>query len=293
MTRRLLLALVALAATSGLAQPVRPAGDRALLPPDAFLGEWKAAANPRVFTRADLYGYIDGGAELYFELGFEQLTQQKYENGPDQITVDFYRMADPIAATGVYLAKCGRETPDGRFAERHTVNRYQLMFQRDRYFVIVTNASGNERRAPEVVKVAQFIAAKLPPNPRLAALAQLPQAGLVADSIRLIRGPVGLQSVFTLGEGDILQLGGRLTAVAGDYADPGGGHSTLIEVAYATPAAATAAMAHLQGHLDSYLTIVARTPDRLVFRDYEKKFGVATVAGSRLSIRLHLTEPPR
>ena len=293
--RRLLLTwvLAALAAPPCLAQPARPAGDTSLLPPDGFLGAWKVAGRARIFTHADLYGYIDGGAELFLELGFEQLTQQKYQSGSEQITVDLYRMTDLVASAGIYLAKCGRETPDRSFAERHTANRYQLMFERHRYFAIVANASGSERLAPDVTKFAAFVASRLPPSAPLAALSLLPPAGLVNGSVRLIRGPVGLQSIFTLGEGDILQLGGRITAVAGEYAEAGGGRSSRIEVVYPSALAAGAAMAHLQSSLDSYLTVVSRSRDRLVFRDYEKTFGVASVSASRLSVRLHLKEPPR
>ncbi len=44
------------------------------------------------------------------------------------MAVEIYRMADPVAATGIYLMKCGKETRDASFTERHTVNRHQLMF---------------------------------------------------------------------------------------------------------------------------------------------------------------------
>jgi hypothetical protein len=287
------LALAGLVVQEAYAQPVRPAGDAALLPPDGFMGAWKRPDGPRVYARADLYGYIDGGAELFFEFGFEQLTQQKYQSGASQVVIDFYRMTDPIAATGIYLMKCGKETPAAALGDRNTVNRYQLMFIRDRFFVIVNNVSGAEPLVPEVVKFASFIAAKLPPSPTLTAFSQLPQAGLVRDSLRLIRGPYGLQAVFTLGDGDVLQLGGRVTAVAGNYTDAATGTWTRIDVAYPSPAAASAAMNYLQDHLDPYLTTVSRTPTRLVFRDYEKKFGMVSVQGPRMSVTVRLTQMPQ
>ncbi len=296
MTRRVpavLAVLFALAVAPLAAQTARPIGDAALLPPDRFLGSWTRVGNPRVYARADLYGYIDGGAELFFEFGFEQLTQQKYQAGPNQIVVDFYRMADPIAATGIYLMKCGKDTPAPAFSERNTINRYQLMWVRDRFFAIVNSVSGAEAFMPDMVKFSSFIASKLPPARSLPLLAQLPAGGLVPDSVRLIRGPYGLQSVYTLGEGDILQLGGNVTAVAGNYVDSSRGAWTRLDVTYPTAAAATAALANLQDHLDPYLTAVSRSPARLVFSDYEKKFGEATVVGAKLTLRLHLREQPR
>jgi hypothetical protein len=284
--------LVALVVPQVYAPPARPVGDLNLLPPDGFLGTWKRLDSPRVFARDDLYGYIDGGAELFFEFGFERLTQQKYQSGRSQVAIDFYRMTDPTAATGIYLMKCGKETPAAALGDRNTVNRYQLMFVRDRFFVIVNNVSGAEALAPEVVRFASFVASKLPASPPVTVLHQLPQAGLVRDSQRVIRGPYALQSVFTLGDGDILQLGGRVTAVAANYSDADRGSWTRIEVTYPSPAAASAAMAYLQGHLDPYLTAVSKTPARLVFRDFEKKFGVVSIEAARMSVLVRLRDAP-
>jgi len=53
-----------------------------------------------------------------------------------------------------------------------------------------------------------------------------------------------------------------------------------------------AAFKHLTANLDSYLKPTSTTDTKLVFQDYEKKFGVVTVAGRRLQVRLHLTKPP-
>jgi predicted metal-dependent hydrolase len=53
-----------------------------------------------------------------------------------------------------------------------------------------------------------------------------------------------------------------------------------------------AAFNHLTANLDTYLKPTASTDARLVFQDYEKKYGVVTVAGRRLQVRLHLTKAP-
>jgi hypothetical protein len=247
--------------------------------------------NLRVFTKADLYGYIDGGAEVFFEFGFDSLTLQKYRSGANQVAVEIYRMADPSAAAGIYLMKRGKETPDASFKERHTLNRHQLMFQRHRYYVTINNLSGGDKAGPDLLKFGTLVAGKLPPATPAPELKRLPAAGLVAGSARLFRGPFGLQALYTLGEGDILQLGNRVMGVAGDYKDSGG-TSTRLLVEYPDAATAKKAFAHLQANLDQYLKPSEKTAARLVFKDYESKFGVATLVGRRLEIRLHLAKLP-
>jgi hypothetical protein len=201
-------------------------------------------------------------------------------------------MKDATAARGIYLAKCGgRETPGAGFTERHTIGRYQLMFQRERYFVVVNNASGSQEQVADLMLFARYIASKAPADQPVAALARLPQPGLVPGSMRIIRGPFTLQAIYTLGDGDILSLGGRITAVAGEYTSPAVGRHTLIQVIYPTPERAAQALTHLRTHLDRYLKPTSQTASRLAFSDYEQKFGIVTVEGPKLTVRIHLLKP--
>ena len=49
-------------------------------------------------TRSDQPQRINGGAELFLELGFEQLTIQKYKDGAQELGVEAYRMTDATAS---------------------------------------------------------------------------------------------------------------------------------------------------------------------------------------------------
>jgi len=292
LVRRAAFTLISLlVSASGATQAQKPVGDSALLPADGFSGAWKKNGPMKVFRSEDLYGHIDGGAEAFLELGFDQLTVQKYQDGANELTVELYRMTDPTAARGIYLARCGKETPEPALKERHTASRQQILLQRNRYYLVLYNTAGGAANAPMLVKAAQAIVPKLPADAPVPALALLPPAGLVPGSARIIRGPVSLQALYTLGDGDILQLGGKITGAAGDYKDAAGA-TTLIVVDYPAPAAAAAAFKHLKANLDTYLKPASATDSRLVFQDYEKKFGVASVNGKRLEIRLHLAKPP-
>jgi hypothetical protein len=302
--KRIVLAValgsVVAAATGGRVQAgaqatppaARSLGDAALLPTDASVPGWKRVENVRVFTRADLYGYIDGGAELFFELGFDQLTLQKYRSGANDVAVEIYRMTDPAAATGVYLMKCGTEARDPAFKARHTVNRHQLMFVRERYYVTVNNLSGTERIGPDLMRFGELVAARLAADRLPAELGLLPAQGLVPGSERLFRGPVGLQTLYTLGDGDILQLGGRTVGVAANYKDADA-TTTRMLVPYPDAAAAKQAFANVQRNLDKYLRPLTTTAARLVFKDYENKFGVVSLTGKQIDVRLHLPKAPQ
>jgi hypothetical protein len=270
----------------------RPVGDASLMPTDAAAPNWKRVENLRVFTQGDLYGYIDGGAELFLELGFDRLTLQKYRNGAGEFAVEIYRMTDPVAATGIYLMKCGKETRDPAFKARHTLNRHQLMFVRDRYYVTINNLSGADRMGPDLLKFGDLVAAKLPADRLPTELERLPVQGLVPGSERLLRGPFGLQSLYTLGEGDILQLGGKIVGVAGNYKGSTGA-TTLILITYPDAAAAKKAFGNVRQNLDTYLKPATTTATKLVFRDYESKFGIVTLGARQIELKLHLPKAPQ
>lgn len=275
-----------------LAPAVMGAGDEALMPAGAAIDPWKKTATPRVFTSSDLYGYIDGGAELFLEFGFETLTIQKYRYGPAEFSVEIYRLTDPEAAFGIYAMKCGQEKPDPRLHERHTRGRYQLQLVKNRYFIIINNTSGSEALIPALVEFAQAIAPRIAPAPPLKALGLLPAEKRVETSIRLLRGPYALQAVYVFGEGDVLQLAGKVLAASARY-DDGKEWFTRIAADYPSAEAAGRALAHLQANLDPYLKVLFKDNRRLLFQDYDSKFGEAVLDGTRLRLTVNLAEKPK
>ena len=76
------------------------------------VGDWSAAGKDAVYDRKTLYGYMDGGAEVYLAFDFRQVFTRKYA-GPDgrnqEISLDIYDMGAPAEAYGIF--SCDREDP--------------------------------------------------------------------------------------------------------------------------------------------------------------------------------------
>jgi hypothetical protein len=84
------------------------------LPPDfmgvAGIAGWVLAGTPRTFPKEGLYGYVDGGAEIFLQYGFRNL--QVYELVPEKaagpkksVTLEMYRMDSPAAAFGIFSTR--------------------------------------------------------------------------------------------------------------------------------------------------------------------------------------------
>lgn len=181
--------------------------------------ELTTTGSPRTFSGHDLYGHINGGAELFLEFGFEELQVQRYHAGEAECVREAYRMDSPAAALGIYLAKCGKETPTADLTARNTVNRYQLTVVQGPVFLQINNFSGDESLLPAMVSLARQGLADIPPTASLSTWDYLPDENRLDGSELLIRGPFALQPIFTLGEDDILQLHGEIFGVVADYYD--------------------------------------------------------------------------
>lgn len=285
------LALAIAATPAARAGPDAPRGDEGLLPGDEAVAGWKRAEPARVYSGPQLYELIDGGAEIFFEHGFDRVTVQRYARGADEVGIDLYAMRDAAAALGIYLARCGDETPAPGLGLRHTAGRHELLAVRGRFYVVVEDLSGSAERASDLVAFARALAPRLPAAEPVAALEALPKGGRVPGSERLVRGPLALESFIQLGEGDVLQLGGRVTAAAAAYQGPAG-RFTLVVVPYPDAAAARRAFAHVLAHLDPEIRPLARSDERLVFRDYSGTFGEVALSGAGIELRLGLAARP-
>jgi hypothetical protein len=278
-----LLAASLCACTRSAAPPADP------FPGDGFAGSWSRSGEHLVFTGPDLYNHIDGGAEVFLELGFELLEVQRYGSATGELTVELYRMTDHAAALGVYLLKCGQEAPAAELADRNTVNPYQLQLVRGSSYLTVNRMRG-EPTVADMVGFARQVASALDGD-ATDPFAALPAAGRVAGSERVIRGPFTLQEVLTLGEGNVLQLGTSVTALVADY-DEGGERITRLVAAYPDASGADAAFANLRGHLDPHLAVVREEPERLLLRDHASRFLVVVRQGVALTVEAGRTSAP-
>jgi hypothetical protein len=192
------------------------------LPADGFAAGWARAGETKVFPGRDLYGHIDGGAELFHEFGFEDLHVQHYARDDDELALEIYRMTSPEAALGIYLMKTGAGSSHPEIDAPNTANRFQLTMLRGDCFVQVNNFAGADSLVPVAAALARAALTALPDDEPEALLERLPEEGLIPGSQQLVRGPFGLEPIYTFGRGDVLRLDGRVFGVVGKYRDEEG-----------------------------------------------------------------------
>ncbi len=263
-----------------------------LIPPNAFLPGWRQANPLRRFVGQDLFNCINGGAELFHEFGFSELLVQKYTNDQHELSLDLYRMTSPESALGIYLIKMGTEVPIKGISVRHTANRYQIQAVKDCYFIQVQNLNGERDVVPVMAELLRQTVLGISAESPVTLLDRLPSKGLIAGSERLIRGMYGLQSLYTLGDGDMLKLGGKVFGVAGNYQDSNGRVFTRLIIIYPDSDDAADAFSYMLAHFDSYLRVLKKNQSGVLFQDYRNEYGIVLRSNNKLEITLRLGYRP-
>jgi hypothetical protein len=174
----------------------------------------KKDGEARIYDGKKLFDYMDGGAELYYEYGFEQACVQRYKAKEGEVTVEIYQMDTPAHAYGVYTFDTqGEHPPIGQDA---TYARGLLSFWKGRYCVRVL--SENEQFKDTLLAVGQAITKKIPQEgERPAILAFLPPQWVVGDSLLYFRGQISLNNSYFLSNQDVLLLGKGAEGITFQY----------------------------------------------------------------------------
>lgn len=149
----------------------------------------------RQFGHDGLWGYINGGADLYLEYGFEKLvTHQIILNG-SEYKADIYRMSSPEAAFGIYSVFRFRCRQSGVLHVHDCLTPYQYLAAKGKYYLSVSNTRGSETEIQNSLAIAGKILEQLENVDFMHPAAF--DSDLLAphmDNLKLVSGPLGLQN---------------------------------------------------------------------------------------------------
>jgi hypothetical protein len=135
----------------------------ALLPSARELAA-RSASGPK-FYFADLYRYIDGGAEAYLRRGFVALVHREYKTSAIELTVDIYDMGNPAGAAAICAAERSPESPAAAAGAEAFSGDGMLNFRQGRYYGKLLAFGDPGKSAPLLERAARAIAAKIGKQP--------------------------------------------------------------------------------------------------------------------------------
>lgn len=187
-----------------------------LLPRSSELGQWKPAGAPQLFTGEELFTYIDGGAEIYNEYGFRRVLVQDYRDSAGRaISLEIFEMLSPESAYGIYRFKTSRQGKPLDLGDEAQFADYYLNLWKGHFLVTITGLDPTQQAEPALLFFARTVDSKIKETASKPSLAlSLPKDGLIKESLKYFKGPLGLYNIYPFFSGDVFAF---QTAVKGDY----------------------------------------------------------------------------
>ena len=119
---------------------------------------------PEVYEAESLYDRIDGGAEIFFEYGFDRAVFQDYEKNNDLLQVELYDMADNVAAFGIFSANRSPRAKPVALGAAGQQYRDTVTFWQREYYAVVRFFGGSGTQDDVILDAARDIEAKIGPD---------------------------------------------------------------------------------------------------------------------------------
>lgn len=176
--------------------------------PDEITG-WKRNYKPEEYAGDELYLYINGGAEIYHEYGFQQVLVQDFLNSSNKsVSLELYQMNDPESAYGIYTFKTGLDGKELDLGWEGRFEGYYLNFWKGDYLITITGFDEDKETQEGILEIAKAVDNKLSAlsykKPSIIHL--LPQENLKKKSIKYIQGHLGLFNNYAFSVKDIFEI---------------------------------------------------------------------------------------
>lgn len=149
------------------------------------------------FNGKSLWGYIDGGADVYLEYGFSRLHLQEVSFNKSRIKLEIYQMKDPQAAFGIFSIsrfKCSCSDSISRFS---CISDYQAQASRGSYYVSAINENGTQEEKAFCIRLVQIITGKIGQDSiQIPALFLHEEFQPYIKELKFFNGKLGIQNGF-------------------------------------------------------------------------------------------------
>ncbi|NMC39282.1 MAG: hypothetical protein GYA41_13255 [Bacteroidales bacterium] len=149
----------------------------------------------RTFNGPSLFGYINGGAELYLEYGFRFASTGEIEYRGGRYKTEIFGMADPEAAFGIYSVSKFRCPAAPDIPEFACQSRYQLQICKGSYYISIINRTGSVADSLSSIEIGRAIAVKIS-DEKADFRSLLEETGNqnLNNSMILVRGKLGIMN---------------------------------------------------------------------------------------------------
>jgi len=115
----------------------------------------------RTYTGSSLFGYINGGAELFLEYGFSGAWVNEIDFMGGKYSIEIYRMIGPEEAYGIYSVSRYKCSSTPLLSPFTCQTKYQLQICSGPFYINIVSSTGNESDNAASLKIGEVIVSKI------------------------------------------------------------------------------------------------------------------------------------
>lgn len=178
---------------------------------------WTAEAEDRIYNSETIFGYINGGAEVYRAYNLRRCLSRRYTSaaGP-AIALDIFDMGSSGDAYGVFTHDPAGDVID--LGQDGRLRSSWLNFWKDRFFVSIYTEEETALAIQAVKALGKMVDSLISTHgTRPEILKLLPSEGLIANSVHYLHHPIILNYHYYVSDENLLYLSPETDAVLASY----------------------------------------------------------------------------
>ena len=147
----------------------------------------------RTFVGTGLYGFMNGGADLFLEYGVQKLVTRDFVYQEEEYTLDIYEMPTPEDAFGIYSMHVFKCTQTDVGNEINCLSPYQLQAVIGNCYITLVFASNSERARMNANGLIRHYTAGIEKK-YISLPEELPANLSFSGVLKFLRGPISLSN---------------------------------------------------------------------------------------------------
>jgi len=150
-----------------------------------------------IYNESTLWGYINGGADLYIEYGFTELMAQDIVWETEPFKIDAYIMDSPESAFGIFSISRNDCDLSGEIGKWECITPYQVQVAYGNLYLSVIAYNGTIRSTELAIEIAKKIINKMQGKSfSLPGFFTNENTAVNKSSVKLIKGQLAIQNSY-------------------------------------------------------------------------------------------------
>jgi hypothetical protein len=147
------------------------------------------------FKGRALWGYMNGGADIYLEYDVKVLRVEEFSREGENIKLELFKMLDPISAFGIYSIKTFKCEQSGVLIAIDCLNDFQYQLLYGEYYIQFSNESGTDKARQFMRDLAYALLIKIKPAGLAMPVKYFTDSlDIGLTDIKMLKGELGLQN---------------------------------------------------------------------------------------------------